>query len=321
MPKIGKDIMEATALLEKGALVAIPTETVYGLAANALDEKAVGEIYRAKGRPAHNPLIMHLGRVEDVANYVAEIPEVAHRLMKQFWPGPLTLLLPRKANVPDAVCAGLPHVAVRVPDHPLTLELLRSIPFPLAAPSANPFGYISPTTPAHVAAQLGDRVPYILDGGSCNRGVESTIVGFEGGQPIVYRLGAITLEDLLHVCNVKMHEKKETVVMSPGMLPYHYSPHTPLYLVEDLETEVKKGEQSSTGVISFSHPVAGLNPGQQVVLSKTADLEEAAQKIYGALHHLDALGLERILVERFAPHGLGLTLNDRLQRAACKTSG
>ncbi|MBK8614111.1 MAG: threonylcarbamoyl-AMP synthase [Flavobacteriales bacterium] len=180
---IGTDLKEAARLLSAGELVAVPTETVYGLAANAFDEAAVLKVFEAKQRPAFDPLIVHVHSMEQLASVVREMPPEAETLMQAFWPGPLTLVLPKHPSIPDLVTSGLDTVGVRMPAHPLTLQLLSALPFPLAAPSANPFGYVSPTTAQHVADQLGDRIPYILDGGACAVGVESTIIGWEEQEP------------------------------------------------------------------------------------------------------------------------------------------
>ena len=186
---IGTALSTAIELLRRDEVVAIPTETVYGLAGNALYPKAIASIFEIKNRPRFDPLIVHASSVERLSQYANAFPEAARRLADQFMPGPLTLLLDKAAIIPDLVTAGSPRVALRVPNHPLTLSLLQQLDFPLAAPSANPFGYISPTTAQHVADQLGSQIPYILDGGPCQVGVESTIVGFEDGQAVVYRKG------------------------------------------------------------------------------------------------------------------------------------
>ncbi|WP_405512000.1 L-threonylcarbamoyladenylate synthase [Spirosoma sp. KNUC1025] len=191
MAQIGTDRQIAKQLLEAGNVVSIPTETVYGLAANALNPDAVLTIFRVKNRPTFDPLIVHTDSLEKLDRFVSTIPESARDLASTYWPGPLTLLLPKKAIIPDLVTAGLPTVGIRIPNHPLTLALLNSLDFPLAAPSANPFGYISPTTAQHVADQLGLQVPYILDGGPATIGIESTIVGFDGNKPTVFRLGVL----------------------------------------------------------------------------------------------------------------------------------
>src|SRR5688572_28570624 len=196
MAVIGKDINKAKSLLENGELVAIPTETVYGLAGNALRSSSVTKIFDVKNRPQFDPLIVHVPDMEHAERYATQIPKQAKVLASHFWPGPLTLLLKRKSTIPDLVTSGLDTVGIRCPNHPLTRELLTSLPFPLAAPSANPFGYVSPTRPEHVQDQLGDKIPYILDGGVCPVGIESTIVGFENDIPIVHRLGGLTLEKI-----------------------------------------------------------------------------------------------------------------------------
>src|SRR5260221_6332098 len=196
MAEIGKDIAKAKALLEQGKLVAIPTETVYGLAGNALNIDAATKIFAAKNRPYFDPLIVHVSNFQSVEEYAEKIPSKAIELMKRFWPGPLTVLLSKKNNIPDLVTSGLDRVGLRCPDHPMTLELLRSLTFPLAAPSANPFGYVSPTNPRHVNDQLGNEIEYILDGGECKVGIESTIVGFENDMPIIHRLGGLRVEGI-----------------------------------------------------------------------------------------------------------------------------
>ena len=194
MTYISNDIETAAALLENDQVIAIPTETVYGLAGNALKPSVVNKIYEIKNRPLSNPLIIHLADTTQLTKYVKNIPAIAEKLAEQFWPGPLTLLLPKKDIVPDCVTSGLPNVAVRIPSHPMATQLLHKLSFPLAAPSANPFGYISPTSAEDVKRILFGKIDYILDGGSCTKGIESTIVGFDGELPIIYRVGAISYE-------------------------------------------------------------------------------------------------------------------------------
>ncbi len=320
MAEIGKDIFKAATVLKNSGVVAIPTETVYGLAANALDEKAVAQIFTVKNRPTFNPLIIHIAHKDDLKKYVATVPEVAEKLIEKFWPGPLTLLLPKKANVPHIVTASLPNVAIRVPDHALTLQLLQALDFPLAAPSANPFGYISPTTPAHVQRQIGEKIPYILDGGACHQGVESTIVGFEDNIPVVFRLGAIPLEALQEVAGeVKLFKKSVTKIESPGMLPYHYSPKTPLYITSNVTELLTSFDPQDTGVITFHEQIDNIPAEHVKVLSANADVSEAARNLYSALHDLDGMNLKAIIAEQFPDDGLGKTLNDRLERAGKRT--
>ena len=217
--------------------------------------------------------------------------------------------------------AGLPNVAVRVPDHPLTLSLLQQCGFPLAAPSANPFGYISPTTAQHVSAQLGDKIAYVLDGGACRTGLESTIIGFEGEQAVLHRLGGIPLEELEEVVGqpLKRHTLELHQPLSPGMLPFHYSPRTPLQLVSKLEDWLPRYRPERVGLISLNKQVEQVPEAQQIRLSEAGDLAEAGRRLYQSMHLLDAMGLEIILVEQLPDEGLGRTMNDRLRRAAYKT--
>ncbi len=322
----GTDLAHAAALLRAGQLVAIPTETVYGLAGNGTDEAALRAIFAAKNRPVSNPLILHFGSVAQLRPYVGAVPAAAEVLLAHFSPGPLTLLLPRNpARVPDLVTAGLPDVAVRLPAHPLTQQLLGQLDFPLAAPSANPFGYISPTRPAHVLRQLGGRIPYILDGGPCAAGIESTVVGFgPAGEPVVYRPGVVTLAALQAVVpSARLRTPAEAAqpAASPGLLPFHYAPHTPLRLFGPGRADAPLAasfDPTATGAITWREPLPGLPLVQQYVLSPAGSLLEAAQNLYAALHQLDQLGLQLLLAERLPDdgHGLGAALNERLEKAA-----
>ncbi|WP_224484976.1 L-threonylcarbamoyladenylate synthase [Robertkochia aurantiaca] len=318
MAIIDKDIEKAAALLLQNQVVAIPTETVYGLAGNALNEEAVSRIYQVKNRPATNPLIMHIKGKEEIDTYAHDVPQVIYDLADRFWPGPLTVLLPKRSVVPDTTTSGSDKVALRMPGHPLTLELLKSLPFPLAAPSANPFGYISPTRPEHVQQQIGERIEMILDGGACESGVESTIVGVEGDTVLIYRLGYITADDIKRVLpeGYQVALNTDSKPVAPGMLPYHYSPNTPLFLFDDIAEVRNKLTNDRTGLIRFSHATAGHQP--QVVLSQKGDLKEAARKLYASLIDLDDRKLAAIYCERFPETGLGHTLNERLQKASSK---
>jgi L-threonylcarbamoyladenylate synthase len=323
---LGSDSAHAAALLRNGELVAIPTETVYGLAGHGLREDSLHRIFAVKGRPLTNPLILHFASVEQLPGYVRfdQVPAAAHQLLAAFSPGPLTLLLPREpAVVPDLVTAGLPDVAVRIPAHPLVQDLLRQLDFPLAAPSANPFGYISPTRPEHVLRQLGGHIPYVLDGGPCQAGIESTVVGFgPAGEPVVYRPGAISLEMLQAVVpttRLRTAPEKAQPAASPGLLPYHYSPHTPLQLFGPGQAALPGFDPATTGALTLRELLPGLPAAQQVVLSPgRGDLAEAARGLYAALHHLDALGLQQLLAERLPDAGLGTALNERLEKAAAR---
>ena len=323
---VGSDVARAAALLRAGALVAIPTETVYGLAGHGLREASLWRIFAVKGRPLSNPLILHFASSAHLTGYVreSEVPVAAQILLEAFSPGPLTLLLPRDPTVvPDLVTAGLPDVAVRVPAHSLVRELLLQLDFPVAAPSANPFGYISPSRPEHVLSQLSGQIPYILDGGPCQAGIESTVVGFgAAGEPVVYRAGAISLEMLQAVVPAtRPRTPAETArpAASPGLLPYHYSPHTPLRLFGPGLVGIPPFDPTTTGALTLREPLPGLPVAQQVVLSPSrGDLAEAAHGLYAALHHLDALGLKLLLAERFSEVGLGVALNERLEKAAAR---
>jgi L-threonylcarbamoyladenylate synthase len=312
----GNQISEAKEFLLKGDVVAVPTETVYGLAGNALDKKAVLSIFEIKNRPSFDPLIVHTDSLEKVKTFVSDLPEKAHKLAEQFWPGPLTLLLQKKSIVPDLVTSGLDTVAVRIPNHPLILELLRTLEFPLAAPSANPFGYISPTSAAHVSAQLGDKIPYILDGGECEIGIESTIVGFENEDVVIYRLGGLAIDEIERVVGkVTIMPHSSSDPKAPGMLKSHYAPRKPLFL-NYKETFGENTQDESTGYLLFDNFIAGVPKENQRVLSRTGDMREAAHNLFAYLRELDALPVKRILAERPPMKGLGLAINDRLQRAS-----
>ncbi|MBW3544780.1 MAG: threonylcarbamoyl-AMP synthase [Bacteroidetes bacterium] len=313
MATIGTDLQEATRLLQQGELVAIPTETVYGLAGNAYSEKAVISIFEVKKRPSFDPLIVHTHSLVAAGEFVQEIPDAAHALAEKFWPGPLTLILPKNNKIPDLVSAGLDTVGVRMPRHPLSLQLLQLLPFPLAAPSANPFGYISPTTARHVEEQLGSHIPYILDGGPCDIGVESTIIGFEGDTVIVHRLGGMAIEELQQAVKkliVKPHSVSNPV--APGQLESHYAPRTPLLLGSIKELLQEHGKQD-IGILSFKDTYPETS---NLTLSPSADLSEAARNLFKALRELDAMPLRYILAERVPDYGLGRAINDRLKRAA-----
>jgi len=316
MAEIGKDISKAASLLKQGKLVAIPTETVYGLAANALDVDAVTKIFIAKNRPYFDPLIVHVCNANAVEEYAEKIPEKAFELMNRFWPGPLTLLLPRKNIVPDLVTAGLSRVGLRCPDHPMTLELLKSIPFPLAAPSANPFGYVSPTTPKHVNDQLGNEIEYILDGGECNVGIESTIVGFKEDGPVIYRLGGLRVEDIeLVTGHVRVNTVSVSNPQAPGQLQSHYAPRKQV-LIGDIQELAKENKSKSMAVLSFRKLNLPQMIKKEIVLSPSGNLNEAAQKLFSALRDLDAIDIDIILTELVPDTGLGRAINDRLRRAA-----
>lgn len=314
---VGRDIARAAALLERGLVVAIPTETVYGLAANALNADAVLQIFEIKRRPKFDPLIVHGASREQLAPHVQHFPEWATALADRFWPGPLTLVLAKRNTIPDLVTSGLNSVAVRVPNHELTLDLLSQLDFPLAAPSANPFGYISPTSAEHVAAQLGGKIPYILDGGECRVGVESTIVAEQNGKIVVLRVGGIEVEEIEEIVGrVELAiDAKPERVQSPGSMESHYAPRTLLKLGD---IDLQNVDLSTTGIISFQQRYAKIPAEHQIVLSSEGDLREAAKNLFAAMRYLDGKHLKLILAEPVPEIGLGRAINDRLRRASVR---
>ncbi|GAB5539300.1 MAG: L-threonylcarbamoyladenylate synthase [Salibacteraceae bacterium] len=319
MIEISKDIDRAAQILSRGGLVAIPTETVYGLAGNIFDETAIKSIFEKKNRPLFNPLIVHVKSMEYIQNIASYIPPKAEQLADAFWPGPLTLVLKKKAIVPHIITAGKDTVAIRMPDHPVTQQLLRAIDFPLAAPSANPFGKISPTNAEHVASYFENDLEMVLDGGQCKRGIESTIVGFNDDTPALYRLGSISKEEVEKIIGpIESMTRNDDSPEAPGMLSRHYAPNTPTNLVTDVSAFLKNHPHRRIGVIVFTQKNA-LPPYSVLrVLSIDGDYQEAASKLYSTLHELDKLNLDMIVAERFPDEGLGKSINDRLERATKK---
>lgn len=313
---ISKDIDRAAELLCQDELVAIPTETVYGLAGNIFSETAIQKIFELKKRPLFNPLIVHTYSKDVLDKFVAIFPEKAEQLANHFWPGPLTLVLPKKSNVPDIVTAGKNTVAVRIPNHPVTLQLLRKLEFPIAAPSANPFGRISPTQAKHVSGYFPKHLAMVLDGGECTKGIESTIVGFENGSPCIYRLGSISQEELETVVGpMEVKNKKESAPNAPGMLSKHYAPKTKTVLVDDLKACVLDNASKAIGILAFDEDLDHASIRHKIILSKTGDFDDAMARLYAAMHELDSLELDIIIAQRFPEVGLGRSINDRLSRA------
>ena len=313
---VSKDITKAIQILNEDKLVAIPTETVYGLAGNIYSEKAISSIFKMKQRPLFNPLIVHIPSVKHLDSIVSYIPEKAKMLSTAFWPGPLTLVLKKQPNIPDAVTAGKDTVAVRIPNHPVTLKLLEGLDFPLAAPSANPFGCISPTSAKHVEDYFMGQLDMVLDGGACKNGIESTIVGFENNEPIIYRLGSISVEDIEAVVGkIKLKNKKDSNPEAPGMLSRHYAPSTPTFLVENISAFINTLSDKNLGVLVFDKKLDQTFIKHQIVLSNNSDLKEATSNLYSALHELDKLKLDMIVCEKLPDYGLGKSINDRLIRA------
>jgi L-threonylcarbamoyladenylate synthase len=316
MTFISNDISKAVDILSQEKPVAIPTETVYGLAGNIYSEKAIKSIFEMKKRPFFNPLIVHIHSIHQLDDLVDDVPEKAKALASAFWPGSLTLVLKKKGTVPDLITAGKNSVAVRIPDHPVTLTLLKSLDFPLAAPSANPFGSISPTNAKHVADYFDGVLSMVLDGGDCFNGIESTIVGFEEGEPIVYRLGSISLESIENVIGkVQIKNKKEAAPDAPGMLSRHYAPKTRTYLEDDVEATVNRFPNKRIGVLLFQNSIEHQDIVSLEILSKNGDMKEATSQLYAALHRLDKQNLDVIIAEKFPDFGLGKSINDRLERA------
>ena len=307
-------IERAAEALRRGRLVGMPTETVYGLAGNARDPAALASIFEVKQRPFFDPLIVHVAARAELEDLCHVSPE-SEILMRAFWPGPLTLVLAKKGSVPDLATSGLPSVAVRMPAHPVARALLRAAGLALAAPSANPFGGLSPTRAEHVSAAFGDGIDCVLDGGPCEVGVESTVVGWEDGEPRLLRAGGVALEALEQALGKKIGAASAPEV-SPGTLPWHYAPRTPLRLLGDAP---RAPEAGNTGLLWL-----GPNPPPEFAqgfsrmenLSASGNLAEAAANLFAALHRLDAAGLEGIYAALAPESGLGRAINDRLRKAA-----
>jgi L-threonylcarbamoyladenylate synthase len=318
-------IDEAAALIRQGRLVAFPTETVYGLGANALDAAAVQRIFTAKGRPGYNPLIVHVATSEEAQRYVTAWPESAARLAAAFWPGPLTLVLPKQPQIPGNVTAGLESVAIRVPAHPVALALLRAAALPIAAPSANPFTELSPTTAAHVVKGLGDRVDLILDGGPTAIGIESTVLDLSGSRPLLLRPGLISREELAVVLNreVALARAPATATAtaprpSPGMLERHYAPRAELRLFgreNRLEIVAEVRQATGAGRLVGALLLTPLEAPLQHALVMPQDAAGYARLLYAALHSLDDLACDLILVERPPVTAAWQGVRDRLERA------
>lgn len=313
--EIGTDIAKAKSLLEQGEVVAIPTETVYGLAGNGLDPVAIAKIYAAKNRPQFNPLILHVANETQLQKWVKHIPTPCYKLLKKLSPGPITYLLEKSDLVPDLVTAGSRFVAIRIPAHVLTQALLNQLEFPLAAPSANPSGYVSPVTSMHVFEGLAGVIPYILEGGQTKVGLESTIVGFDGDKVIVHRLGGIGIETLEEVSESKVEIKlAHASPTAPGQLKSHYATKKQLF-IGDIEQLSKEHAGKKIGVISFKTNYQ-LPDSLSYQLSQSGNINEAATALFNVMRLLDKSDVTIILAEIFPEEGLGKAINDRLQRAA-----
>lgn len=315
--KISNDINEAVFWLSQNKVVAIPTETVYGLAANIYNQEAVNSIYKIKNRPSNNPLIVHIKSEKELYKYVEHVPVKANLLAKTFWPGPLTLVLKKASHIPDYITSNKDTVAIRVPAHRTTLKLLQNLLFPLAAPSANPSNNVSSTTAQHVLDYFGDKLPFILDGGSCAKGLESTIVGFEKGEPIIYRLGALSVEHIERVVGkVQIRNNATQNPDAPGMFSKHYAPKTPLYIVKNLEDFLNKASVTNCAYLGFNKPFIHSKIKQNYLLSINENFDEAATNLYKTLIEIDSKQFDFIVTQYLPEIDLGKSINDRLSRAA-----
>ena len=310
-------IRQAAEIIRQGGIVAFPTETVYGLGADAYNPVAVARIFEAKRRPTFDPLIVHIAEPPDLRKLVKDIPPSARKLTEKFWPGPLTVVLLKEERVSDIVTAGLPTVAVRMPDHSMALSLIKNSKCPIAAPSANLFGYLSPTTAEHVQEQLGDQVDLILDGGPCAVGVESTVVSFLKNKPRLLRPGGVALEEIESIIGKVEIPSIKNDVLAPGMFPRHYAPRTPIVLEWD-EKHLDSYEDKKVGFLAFQGRGSFLKFQHIEVLSKKGDFREAAANLFSAIRRLDALDLDLILAETVPEAGLGRAIMDRLRRATSK---
>ncbi len=315
---IPQTIQSYGKLLSEGKLVAFPTETVYGLGADATNERAVARIFEAKERPFFDPLIVHIASLDQLDGLVSEIPQSAYHLMETFWPGPLTLVMKKHPSVADIVTAKSATVAVRMPSNPLARALIKASGRPIAAPSANRFGYTSPTTAEHVYQQLSGRIDAVLDGGACTVGIESTVLSLYTDVPTILRPGKIGVEELKPILgDVKVAQTTgptDTQLESPGLLENHYAPKTPLYLVEDV-AEYK--DRADVGVLLFEQTDL-VYKGPTQIISEHKNAEQAASRLYWAIRRLDEMHLS-FMVSTLLPHqGIGVAINNRLRKAAVK---
>lgn len=323
MPVIQADsqgIQQAVEALQRGECIGFPTETVYGLAADGLNAQAAARIFEIKGRPAFDPLILHVDKSFDLTRIAHPTP-LALKLIKAFWPGPLTVLVERKSVVPDLVTSGLPTVAIRSPDHPIAQEILAKVKTPLAAPSANRFGRISPTTPYAVEEELGNAVPVILDGGPCRIGIESTIVDCTGEAPIILRKGGFTAEQIKAVAG-EVEYGKLKLFQAPGLLEHHYAPQTPLYRSDRLLVGLKEALPKEFSYLFWTQPEEKISLSKELfrVLTPANNTTEAAVHLFQFLRELDALKRPAILCDPVPLEGLGLAIDDRLYRSSRGTA-
>ena len=311
-------IKSAAQTIKNGGIVAFPTETVYGVGASAFDPDAIIRIYEIKKRPRFDPLIVHISSLADLEELTLGIDKQCATLIEKFWPGPLTLVLNKSSNVPDIVTAGLNTIAVRMPDHKIALELVTESGVPIAAPSANMFGSLSPTAAEHVIKQLGEKVDIIIDGGKTKIGVESTILDMTG-EPTILRPGGVSVEDIEKIIGkvkILTYKKRPS---SPGQLPKHYAPRIPLKIIENGDSI--SVNTHNAGLIAFKKPPKKVNFKKVEVLSPTGDLKEAAGNLFSILHRLESSGVEMIYVEKVPEVGLGVAIMDRLRKAGGLKNG
>ncbi len=322
LPATDENIRKAASIIRKGGIVAFPTETVYGLGADALNEKAVARIFEAKERPLFDPLIVHIGSREQLKLLTDKVSDTHRKLMDAFWPGPLTIVFKKSPAVPYITTGGLDTVAVRMPSHPVALKLIRYSERPIAAPSANRFGYPSPTRAEHVYRQLGDRVDLILDAGKTPHGIESTIVYVEGKTIYLLRAGATPPEEIEKVTGLKVIRKSKK--MAPGQLPYHYSPTTPVLLIESIEeVEELLKKFDRIALITFRKEEIPEEWKEKVIhdwLSQEGDLREAASNLFDKMHQYDEMNLDAMVFQKAPDEGLGIAINERLEKASRRYS-
>ncbi|QDV53855.1 L-threonylcarbamoyladenylate synthase [Gimesia fumaroli] len=320
--EITQNIRAGADLIRQGEVVAFATETVYGLGANALNPEAVARIFEVKQRPHFDPLIVHISHIKQLDELTYGLSEQAEKLAEQFWPGPLTLVLPKRKRIPDLVTSGLDSVAIRIPAHPIAQQLLVASELPIAAPSANKFGCLSPTQASHVAEQLGNEIKLILDGGACTVGVESTVIQCTGEIPVLLRPGGISLEEIeqcvgpVRLAQIEDYAESNSH-LSPGMLPKHYAPRTRLMIADQLNDVPTDGRKGLLSLFPLEETfLKGHQFSAQEILSPAGDLKIAAARLFTALRNLDAAGVDQIIALRMPENGLGRTINNRLERAA-----
>jgi L-threonylcarbamoyladenylate synthase len=314
-----ENIKKAADIIKSGGLVAFPTETVYGLGADAFNHLAIARIFEVKKRPFFDPLIVHIADHSDLEKIATGYGHIEKKLIDKFWPGPLTLIMNKTGNVPDIVTSGLQTVGIRMPANKAAAVLIKESGCPIAAPSANLFGQISPVKAEHVQKQLGAEIKMIIDGGECQIGIESTIIKVENDIPVVLRYGGIAIEDIKKITGKLIIPDKNRVsenknIESPGQLPFHYSPLTPLILIDNVDDQniISK----NAGLLSFKLSEMHKKFRHVEVLSRTGDIIEAAANLFSCLHSLDSAGLDVIYAERVPLKGLGIAIMDRLTKAA-----